>query len=362
MPLGRFFARNYREGLLVMKKEILAKQIKLINSEHEIHYTASGNSGAITAIIKKEVKNYFLKANYYRSIDFPRNRLAHRKVSRMKEVCAIYEELEIPGLKIVDADVTKNFKPYIIYEFIEGQNISKALNKMTNTEIQRKGYEIGKYEKKLNAYKGESRYIEKIDNIQLYTEKLVRSVQRSLLNPKGFTFPIEDFYIGKIMELGTMLFDLATYFDNSQLELTHGDLSWGNVFYQKNGEIVFIDLDTCKYSHFSLSHKNITKAIFHKNPSVKRRYKSFYIGLFNGRYEDIGFPDDLNKQLLYCVIRSFFWKMKREIKSDNKDVLEVAINEFFDFFSYIRLWDKKIHVDMLKMIGSRSKNGLFLSI
>lgn len=327
---------------------------KVISVEDQIKIVKKGRSDAITAIIKKKNGKMFLKALECNIINHT------RRINKIKTMCAIYHNVSVSSMKVIEASIINKKSHYILYDFIEGRNLAGLFPKLSNQELFNIGVKVGKTEKRLenhhvtidlddfgkvhenmitDATKWSKKFYELYFSNEMHYRKIFEKMPR--------TIQMRDI---KTLEL--MMFNLSIFFDKKDLEVIHGDLNFGNIMLNKNYDVTLIDLDLSSYSYFVMSHKFIRRAIYFQDPIKQEKYRHFYSGLIHGRYDEI--PPELNKQILYIIVRSFFWGLTKYMKKKNDEELIKHVAEFFEMFDSINIFKEKLSTDLLSRITKKS--------
>ena len=317
-----------------MKLEEIRRKINFIQPDDVIYYGERSHSGSVVCIIEKLDKKFFLKIMNNSSF----------KERRIDIICDTYRQLNIPSINVIDKG-TIDDKIYVIYNFIDGDDLICLRNKMSVHDIYLVGHTVGSYEKKLASYPSKVQYVNVQKNIHDFTQEKTKKFYASYSKE---ILQIANFGIDDLKKIETIFTQLAKSFSNTEKELIHSDIKSGNVMINKQKQVVIVDIESLEYNYFPFNFRWSIYDIF--NYSNKNEERAFYHGVLSGRYDEI--PSELNKQILYILILKFFEESTNYLKKSNIKGLTDLMNFYEDIFNEIEIWKKGTAVDILSIITS----------
>lgn len=237
---------------------------------------------------------------------------------KIEKIAFIYEKLNIKSLHIIEIGYIKSCeKYYILYNFIEGQNL-KIYNDEQNTDlksIKEIGKTIGQQLLKLKKYGDtDAKNILGVYDIKNDIKNSIENFQL-LMQDNNYRNMMLEYYTK--LELKDMENKLIKYGNmlkrNNKPKLIHWDIKRSNIMVDKNKEFHFVDIESMKFSYDVINFKyQITWALFDGNESEFEFVKGCFDGIYNNKR-----PKNFNYYVIFVVILNFFTESYHQYRYDD---------------------------------------------
>lgn len=278
-----------------MQEKVNLHEIKFIQTNDIIDKVDDGYSGALLYKITRGEKKYFLKIF--------KEKLIHEKIEK---IVYIYKKLNIKSLHIIKTGYIKSCKNYyIIYNFIDGQNL-KVHNNEQNTDfksIRKAGKVIGKQLLKLKNYNNcDDISFFNVYNINNDIQNTINNFQ-ILMKENNYRNIVLRYYTElEIKELNNKLIYYGNMLKRDKPKLIHGDIKRANIIIDKNKEYYIVDIESMQISYDILNFKyQMTWNLFAGNEKELEFVKGYFDGIYNNKR-----PKNFNYYVIFIVILNFF--------------------------------------------------------
>lgn len=307
------------------------KYIPFVNKYDKVEkILKGGHSPASLYKIIREDKEFFLKI-----FDEEYN---EKHILKIRQGLEIYKRLDINSLEIIDyGKIKENNKYYIVYNFIQGENLKTYTNlaEFTLQDIRKLGEKIGKELLKLENYKDFNKEVFKQPNLDIQTKEVIDNFY-SMMEDKESKLMITKFFdLKEIEELRNQLNRYALLVKKEKPKLIHGDIKRANIMIDNNKKIHIIDIESIQRNYEIMNFKyQMTYTLFEGN----EREKEFVSGYFDGIYDNSR-PANFNYKIIYIIILNFFNASYNMYKKCQKDKLFAYLNKSRNLFNKINSID-----------------------
>lgn len=293
--------------------EDITSKIDFFKKCKTIKQDFSGHSSALRYVCEDDNGKYFVKI--YEGND----------LSRIKDVESVYEKLNIPRAKILETEYLTNvFKTFVVYEFIEGDELLDLTMKLNLEEIEKLGYKVGGNLHKFSA-------------IKCNEFAVVNSYEKEFKELFDILYISKDLYESKeskklyyidLDRLHKSFLECKKYLYRSGASYIHGDINLHNVLV-KDGVPYFIDTSTGKESFRALDFRGNCWFGWDGDNKINEQamYRGIYKGLFGGKI-----PEEFHKELACTMIYEFLLKIRTGYEKNDMGKIEYSFQKFGDIF------------------------------
>ena len=261
----------------------------------------------------------------------------------IKNICNIYEILEIPSLELIRGSESKNSQKYAIYNYIKGADLKTLSKEMSESKIYEYGIKLGDYLKKIKDYSIKPTDIIPSVDINKLTAQVNKLYEQLIKNPMIKTLLEEYFTIEKIKLLIKKHNKYKFLFNKSDMHLIHGDIKMSNTMIDENGTFYLIDIESMKLSYDVL---NFRYQIIWKLMKGNEKELLFTKGMLDSLYDNTR-PINFYEQLIYVFVLNFIEHTNHI--SNNEEKLRDFFQNIKDVLSNLDKFNTEI-TDSIKYI------------
>lgn len=288
-------------------KEFNFDTIDFFERNDEIELMTGGHSGAILYKVKRNNQLYFLKVMEGK---------LQQKIERIKEIARIYEEVEIPSLKVLDyGEVKGTTKFYIVYNFIEGNNAKYFYH--DNNEIKAFGNKIGNEFLKLAKFQDFDKNIIQPCNMSKNNQQVIDYFSQIEKDINASKILKQYFTEKELMQYKEKISEFSKIFESQEMNLIHGDIKRSN-FMINSKNYTIVDIESMQFSYDIMNFEyQMIWALMNDN----KEEKEFLTGYFDAIYGNKR-PEEFNKQVIFIMIFNFFKEAYGRYKRKNNEKLK----------------------------------------
>lgn len=314
-----------------MYKQFNPYILKFVNKDDIVQEIDDGYSGALLYKIIRNKEKFLVKVF--------KGQFRKETIIKIKKILEIYKKLEIKSLDIIDyGDIQHLDKYYIVYNFIEGENLKKYTNndKYGLKQVNEIGKYIGNELLKLKMYEDYDKELFKNEDIDIQLDKIIENFY-SILEDKIYKDLILEFFsIKELDELKEKLVEFCYILKNEKPKLIHGDIKRSNIMVDNNKEFYIVDIESMQVNYDILNFKHqMTWCLFENNEKEIEFVKGYFDGIYNNTR-----PTNFNYNVIFIIILNFFnasYHMYKKADINNLRMYMQDCRKLFDRVNKINL-------------------------